>query len=137
MPALTGVFGTNVFGDNVFGAHVWAGDSPPAPDAPVIVELAPNFGTPDGGAEVAIIGTNFDEDAEVDFDGTPATSVTWITALLLIVVTPSHAAGAVTVTVTNPDTQSDTASFTYQEPIDAGGDDRRRRQSAAVSRFRG
>ena len=53
--------------------------------------------------------------ATVTFGGTAATNVVVVSGTQITATTPAHAAGAVTVTVTNPDTQSGSLSsgFTY------------------------
>lgn len=136
MPAVTGVWGPNVWGDDVWGADVWAGDSPEPADPPVVTSITPNDGTVDGGTECTIAGTGFHADAEVDFGGTPATSVVFESSTELTVVTPAHAAGAVTVTVTNPDAQDDTTTFTYEEAAEDGGAVLKKIRIAAVIRAR-
>lgn len=88
---------------------------PPAP--PVITDIDPVFGPPAGGTEVNINGTGFVDGATVTFDGTPAAATEWDSDILMVVVTPAHAPGAVDVVVTNPDTQSGTLTdgFEYLE----------------------
>jgi hypothetical protein len=61
---------------------------------------------------------NFASGATVTFGGTPATGVSVASSTSMTAVTPAHSAGSVTVTVTNPDSQSAslTAGFTYGTP---------------------
>jgi len=83
-----------------------------------LIGITPNIGAISGGQTVTITGRGILSGAAVSFDGTPATSVnvsgdgTSVTA-----VTPAHAAGPVSVTVTNPDGRSFrlTGGFTYTQ----------------------
>jgi MYXO-CTERM domain-containing protein len=81
--------------------------------APTISMVNPASGLPAGGTTVTITGTNF-AGPSVKIGGNTAT-VSASTATSITVTTPAHAAGAVDVVVTNPDTQSATATggFTY------------------------
>jgi hypothetical protein len=83
--------------------------------APTVTSVSANTGTLAGGTTVTIVGSGFASGASVDFGGSSATSVTVNSATSITCVTPVHAAGAVTVTVTNSDTQSGFVSsgFTY------------------------
>ncbi len=64
---------------------------------------------------MAISGTDFQPGATVSLGGAAATSVTYLSATTLFAFTPIHVAGAVTVTVTNPDLQAGSlaSAFTY------------------------
>ncbi len=55
---------------------------------------------------------------QVQFDGIDATNITYVDPNTLTAVTPAHAAGAVDVTVINPDSQSATLTdgYTYSTP---------------------
>jgi hypothetical protein len=79
---------------------------------PTITGLNPASGTLDGGTSITITGTNF-TNPSISFGGTPATSITSVTPTQIVVVTPSHTSGPVTVTVTNEDNQQASTSFTY------------------------
>jgi hypothetical protein len=83
--------------------------------SPTVSGVAPNSGPTGGGTNVTISGTNFVSGATVSFGGTAATNVTVASSTSITARTPAHAVGAVTVTVTNPDTQSGTlaSGFTY------------------------
>jgi hypothetical protein len=72
-----------------------------------------------GGTGVTITGTNFVTGATVTFGGTAATNVAVTNSTTITATTPAHAAGAVTVTVTNPDTQSGSLAngFTYNAAV--------------------
>ena len=83
--------------------------------APTVSSVSPNNGPVAGGTGVTITGTGFVTGATVTFGGTAATNVVVTNSTTLTATTPAHAAGAVAVTVTNPDTQSGTlaSGFTY------------------------
>src|SRR5207245_8591355 len=66
-----------------------------------------------GGASVPVTGTSFQSGATVTFGGKTLTSVTVVNATTITATTPSHAAGAVDVVVTNPDAQSGTCTSCY------------------------
>jgi reprolysin-like metallo-peptidase family M12B/IPT/TIG domain-containing protein len=86
--------------------------------APTLTSIEPTLGAGAGGTGVTLTGTNFVNGATVLFGGVPATSVTFNGATSLTALTPAHSAGAVDVTVTNPNQVSATlrAAFTYLEP---------------------
>ena len=73
-----------------------------------VASISPTSGTISGGTSVQLNGTNFQSGAAVTFGSTPATSVTMVNSTTITATTPSHAAGAVNVTVTNPGGQSAT-----------------------------
>ncbi len=83
--------------------------------APTVTSVAPNTGSMAGGTAVTITGTGFAAGASVSVGGTAATGVTVVNATTITAATPAHAAGAVSVTVTNGDGQSGTLAnaFTY------------------------
>lgn len=86
---------------------------------PAIARLEPAFGPPTGGTPVAIYGVNFTEteDTQVTFDGIPATNALVISNGVLTAVAPRHAAGAVTVRVTNRNGIAvASGGFTYYTP---------------------
>lgn len=86
--------------------------------APTVTSLNITTGPTAGGTAVTITGTNFVSGATVDLGGNAATSVVVVGATSITCVTPAHAAGAVAVTVTNPDMQSGSLSnaFTFVAP---------------------
>jgi hypothetical protein len=93
------------------------------PGAQVSVSgITPSSGTTAGGTVVTISGENFQAAATVTIGGVAAT-VTAADATTISVTTPAHAAGAVDVTVTNPDGMTATASgaFTYVAPVQVTG----------------
>lgn len=84
--------------------------------APTVTSIAPANGSPNGGTLVTITGTNFANGASVKFDTSNAIGVTVNSSTSITCSTPVHAPGTVTVTVTNPDNQSGSGSFTYASP---------------------
>ncbi|HKR62710.1 MAG TPA: IPT/TIG domain-containing protein [Thermoanaerobaculia bacterium] len=84
---------------------------------PSVSSFSPDTGSTSGGDVVTINGASFRNGATVDFGGTPATQVTFVSASRLDVVTPAHAPGVVAITVTNPGGMSATAegAFTFDE----------------------
>jgi len=77
--------------------------SPGSVEAPVITAVSPAFGPPQGGTSVIITGANFTvtEDTTVTFDNTPATAASVLGGTTIAATAPAHAAGAVTVRVSN------------------------------------
>ncbi len=86
--------------------------------APSITSVSPSSGPVAGGTAVTITGANFQSGATVQFGTAAATGVTFNSATSISATTPAGAAGAVAVTVTNPDHQSATLSggFAYILP---------------------
>ena len=70
--------------------------------APTVSSVSPTSGPAVGGTGVTITGANFVSGATVTFGGTAATSVVVTNSTTITATTPAHAAGAVTVVVTNP-----------------------------------
>jgi hypothetical protein len=83
---------------------------------PTMSSVLPIGGTPSGGTAVTIAGTGFLQGAGVTFGGTAATGVTVVNATTITATTPAHAAGAVSVVVTNADGQSSAPCncYTYE-----------------------
>lgn len=85
--------------------------------APTISSVQPTTGTTAGGTAVTITGTNFQSGTTVKFGSVAASSVNVQSATSIVATAPAQAAGAVTITVTNPDGQSVTANgYTYVVP---------------------
>ena len=86
--------------------------------APTVTSISPTTGATTGSTSVTITGTGFLTGATVSFGGTAATNVTVVGATSITATTPAHAAGAVSVVVTNTDTQTGTLpnGFTYGSP---------------------
>ncbi|HEV7920728.1 MAG TPA: IPT/TIG domain-containing protein [Thermoanaerobaculia bacterium] len=103
-----GVFHSNMFGTLTVQAA-------PQNPAPTISGVTPASGPVTGGTTVQIDGANFQNNATVKFGANSATNVTFVSSTRLTAVTPAGAAvGAVSVTVTNPDSQSgSSAGFSY------------------------
>jgi len=82
--------------------------------APEVLSCEPASGLTSGGQQITVRGKYFIAGCSASFDGLPA-SVTFIDSSTLTAITPSHAAGAVNVRVTNPDSQYGvlTGGFTY------------------------
>ncbi len=86
--------------------------------APTVSSVSPNTGWTTGGTAVTITGANFAAGATVSFASSAATGVSFVSATTITAITPAHAAGSVSVTVTNPDAQigSLAGGFTYTLP---------------------
>jgi len=89
---------------------ITAGGGLPAPTA---TSVGPTLGPTAGGVGVGISGTGFVTGATVLFGATASPSVTVNSSTSISAVTPAHAAGTVSIAVTNPDTQSGTLSSAY------------------------
>lgn len=84
---------------------------------PTITSFTPTSGPATGGTVVAISGSNFQNGATVKFGDTAAVSTTVNSATSISAIAPVHAAGDVTLTVTNPDGQSASfGTYTYTNP---------------------
>jgi hypothetical protein len=86
--------------------------------APTVGGISPTSGPVAGGTAVTITGTGFLSGATVKLGGTSATNVTVVSATSITATAPAHAAGAVSVVVTNTDGQSGTLTngYTYTNP---------------------
>jgi hypothetical protein len=87
--------------------------------------VTPSSGKTTGGKNVTINGTGFQNGATVTFGGAAATNIVVVNSTKITAKTPAHAAGAVNVTVTNPDTTSATLvnGYTYVSmQFDPNGD---------------
>ncbi len=96
--------------------------APPATvTPPTVTGLTPGSGPTTGGTDVAITGTGFQAGVVVRFGGVAGTVLSR-TATTMTVRTSSAVAGAVAVTVTNPDggTVSVPSAFTYVTPQGSG-----------------
>ena len=95
--------------------------APPTPNpAPTVTSITPNTGVTTGGTAVTVTGTGFLSGATVKLGGTSATSVVVVNGTTITAATPSHAAGAVSVVVTNTDAQSGTLTNGYTYTVPAG-----------------
>jgi hypothetical protein len=103
--------------DTLAAGFTFEASPPPPGPAPVPTSVEPTAGTTLGGTAVTVTGTDFASGATLLVGGAVAT-VTSVAAGSLTALTPAHAAGAVDVTVVNPDGGSGTlpAAFTYQAP---------------------
>lgn len=86
--------------------------------APTVASVVPSSGPTAGGGPITITGNFFQNGATVTLGGTAASSLSVVNPQTITAVAPAHAAGAVAVVVTNPDTQSGTlaAGYTYVPP---------------------
>lgn len=101
--------------DTLTAVFTFASPNPP-PDAQTI---SASSGTTNGGESLIITGTGFLPGATVNFGSTPATNVVVDpSGNSITLTTPAHAFGAVTVTVVNTDSQSDSVpgQFTFIAP---------------------
>jgi hypothetical protein len=91
--------------------------------APKVNSIAPNSGPAPGGTSVTITGTGFLSGATVSLGGTAATGVNVVSSTSITATTAAHAAGVVSVVVTNSDSQNSTLSnaYTYVAPPTATG----------------
>ncbi|MES1244359.1 MAG: M12 family metallo-peptidase [Acidobacteriota bacterium] len=90
--------------------------------APTVTVVSPASGSTAGGTAIALTGTGFLAGATVTVGGTAATSVVVVNSTRITAVAPAHAAGTVSVVVTNPDTQAGTLNpgFFYAGASTAG-----------------
>ncbi len=101
-------------GNNGIGYTLSCTSNPPP--APTITSVTPDSGLTAGGLSITITGTDFTAVSSVKFGSTPAT-ITSKTATQIVATLPSHAAGAVDVTVTTPVGSGTLVdSFTYIAP---------------------
>jgi hypothetical protein len=84
----------------------------PVPQLLKITFLSPNNGPADSAAPVTVFGNGFQPGATVAFDGTRAT-VSSLSSTAIGTMVPAHAAGSVTVVVTNPGGESATIAGGY------------------------
>jgi hypothetical protein len=81
--------------------------------APTVSSITPASGPLAGGTAVTITGTGFLAGATVTLGGNSATGVNVASGTSITATTPAHGTGAVNVTVTNPDSQSNTLTNGY------------------------
>ena len=83
-----------------------------------IADITPKGGPVSGGSTVTITGSGFVSGATVTVGGNPCSGLTVSSSTALNCIVPSHTTGAVTVTVTNPDSQTTSAAnfYTYRVP---------------------
>ena len=87
--------------------------------APTVTSISPTSGPTNGGTAVTIIGAGFFSGATVSIGGTSATGVTVANSTSISATTPAHTAGAVSVVVTNTDSQSGALAngYTYTSSL--------------------
>ena len=81
--------------------------------SPTVTGVSPASGPVSGGTVVTISGSGFQLGATVTFGGMAATRVKDFSTTTIYALTPVHEAGAVTVTVTNPDLQAGSLASAY------------------------
>ena len=72
------------------------------PCAPFIASVAPGQGTIVGGTPITISGAYFTGATSVTIGGEPATNMVVVSSTTITAVTPAHAAGSVSITITTP-----------------------------------
>ncbi len=100
---------------NADGQSVTLGSAFTYRDPPTVSSVSPASGVVGGGTPVTITGTGFLAGATASFGGSSCGSLVVASVTSITCTTSSHAAGAVTVTVTNSDTFAGTkaSAFTY------------------------
>ena len=86
---------------------------------PTVTSVGPSAGPIAGGTIVIINGTGFTSSSTVSFGSVAGTSVTFVSATQLTVISPAQAAGKVDITVTTPGGTSSTSAadkYTY-DPV--------------------
>ncbi len=108
------VFNTNGTSATSANAIVYADAFGP----PAVSSVSPANGSTSGGTAVTITGTSFQTGASVKFNTTLCASTNVVSSTSITCTTPAHAAGVVSVTVTNPDMQTNTlnSAYTYVTP---------------------
>jgi hypothetical protein len=81
--------------------------------APSVSSVTPPSGVQAGNTLITISGSNFLSGATVTVGGASCTSLTFVSATSLTCRTPSGSAGAQTLVITNPDSQTGSSSYTY------------------------
>ncbi len=92
-----------------------------SPNPPTVIAISPASGSANGGTAVTITGTGFLSGASVKLGTTAATDVTVGSSTSITATTGAHAAGAVSVVVTNPDGQSGSLANGYSYTVTTGG----------------
>ena len=85
---------------------------------PTITSFTPTSGSANGGTNVAIAGTNFQNDAIVRFGALDAVTVNVFSSTSLVALTPASPEGSVPITVSNPGggTATSQTPFTFLGP---------------------
>jgi len=83
--------------------------------APTLSSVSPNTGPVTGGTAVTILGSGFQSGTNVAFGGISAASVTFVSSTEIQAVSPSSAAGTVSIAIANSSSQTATlaAAFTF------------------------
>jgi hypothetical protein len=101
----------NSDGQTATGTNTYTYVTPP----PTFTGITPNSGPTAGGTAVTITGTNFVAGGSfnVTVGGAAATSVVWVDSSHITAITPSRAAGAKNIVITNNDGQTATGTNAY------------------------
>lgn len=85
---------------------------------PAVAAVSPASGSTAGNTAITITGANYQSGATVTVGGSAATSVVVVNSTTITARTPAHAAGSVSVVVTNPTAQAGTLNpaFFYAAP---------------------
>ena len=81
--------------------------------APVVTDLDPTSGPETGDTDVVITGSGFDDATGVLFDDTAGVEFDVVSDTEIVVTTPAHAPGVVTVTVQHPGGDVDAGDFEF------------------------
>lgn len=81
---------------------------------PRILSVNPTSGALQGGTDLTIVGSGFQQGSTVTIGGASCTSVVFVSDSKLTCVTPGHTGGAASVTVTNPDSQTTSLADAFQ-----------------------
>jgi hypothetical protein len=92
------------------------GDNPP----PTVLSISPSSGPINGGTATTITGTNFLSGATVTFGSNVAIDATVVSSTIITATSPANSAGAVNITVSNPDGQAGTL-WALQQPLSNPG----------------
>ncbi|MHC4550358.1 MAG: IPT/TIG domain-containing protein [Planctomycetota bacterium] len=110
---LAGVRARNSVGHADFADAMVFEATPDAGATPVFAELCGTIGPPTGGNEVLIFGENFDTTTTVQFGGSTATDVQFITSGLLVATVPSGTGDAAVRVVDDGEFSADSFTYTY------------------------
>ncbi len=112
-PGVVNVTVTNPDGQTSTLANGYTYNPPPA-----LTSISPVSGPVAGGAAVTLSGANFLSGATVSFGNALLTNIVVVNSTTITATTPAGAAGAVNVSVSNPDGQTSTLAngYTYNPP---------------------
>jgi hypothetical protein len=110
-----GTVSITVTNPNTQSASLASGFTYTSPTTLSVSGASPAQGSTSGGTVVTLTGKGFQAGATVRFGGSPSTAVTVASSTQINAMSPAGSAGSVSITVTNPDTQSASlaSGFTY------------------------